>query len=452
MLDAFHHRPARAVAILWLGVLLLTAGPAGAWTPPAQLDAALAAEDWPVIDRLLATIENSPGQVIRGHAALALNRNNLAVCHFNGLGDDDQRAWLVWVQAFAARHSDRAIAHYFRGDAFARLGRWGEARRAFDRALALRPTHALALNARAVVDVATGRWGEARDGFRDALASEPTLADAHANIGALLLHRRAGFRGAVRAYTAALQHSPDFALARVGLASAQVASGRARDAEPTLRALGAVDRCVAPLVAENLVATAAYMSGRRAGPQFADAEAGTTLDRRLDSVFANPSSQGAWNGLTNHLGRNPQDLGTAMQAIGGMAATNPDFAQRALGPVNRGIEWNAGAAQAFGSAMGGLQVGVEAGKDLFKAKATYDFGPLANYQNRVTENNLATFQDFHKTITGAAPTFQAPGGVTMDLSSAHEDLGDWPFVVRYGLLYPITAVAAAPAPTSGGVR
>lgn len=74
--------------------------------------------------------------------------------------------------------------------------------------------------------------------YRAALQLDPNQADAHLNLGTLLLNR-GGFEEAANHFTAVLRGAPDFVPALIGLASAQAELGR-RD-----RALEAVNRALA---------------------------------------------------------------------------------------------------------------------------------------------------------------------------------------------------------------
>ena len=95
-----------------------------------------------------------------GHACLWLNRNDESLTLFLSLADDRAgRAWLEWTETFVKEHDGAPVAHYLRGDALARSGRWVEAIDCYHKALNTRGDFALALNARGVAYAELGwRW------------------------------------------------------------------------------------------------------------------------------------------------------------------------------------------------------------------------------------------------------------------------------------------------------
>jgi hypothetical protein len=119
------------VGFLWLNALLLTAGHAqDAWKLDPQLETAILKEDWQtVIKRLGSNTNLSPAAAfVKAHAYLALNKNNESLCLFLGNSSKTSlQKWEQWTQAFAKKHPQQAIAHYFMGDALARLQQWDTA-------------------------------------------------------------------------------------------------------------------------------------------------------------------------------------------------------------------------------------------------------------------------------------------------------------------------------------
>ncbi len=120
-------------------------------TAPATTQAAILGQNWRAVAADFDSGRAALPTVLRGHAYLALNRPNDALCQLALLTDSDRHTWDEWTRAFVAAHDDASVAHYLRGDAHARLRQWGEALREFDRALAINPRSVLALNARGVV-------------------------------------------------------------------------------------------------------------------------------------------------------------------------------------------------------------------------------------------------------------------------------------------------------------
>ncbi|MBI3302861.1 MAG: tetratricopeptide repeat protein, partial [Deltaproteobacteria bacterium] len=121
-----------------------------AWKADPQLEAAIIKEDWSKVASLLDSDSALPpaARLVKAHAYLVLNRNNESLCLFLSVSsEDDLRQWEEWAQSFAKKNPRGAIAHYFRGDALARLRQWDAALKAFNKTLELHPNHPLALNA-----------------------------------------------------------------------------------------------------------------------------------------------------------------------------------------------------------------------------------------------------------------------------------------------------------------
>ena len=207
--------------------LLLMAGPAIAKPSMAaldpQLEKAILAQDWEKVIRLLPK-EAEPNlpvslRLIKGHADLATNRNNESHCLFLRVRSERElQEWREWTEAFLRRHPGHAIALYLRGDSWARLRRWEEARACFQQGFRSDPNQALLRNAHGVVCAITQRYDEALEDLCRAAAAEPRLADAYANLGALAIAQREGATGAVTDLDQALAVSKDgvnFALAQV---------------------------------------------------------------------------------------------------------------------------------------------------------------------------------------------------------------------------------------------
>lgn len=254
-------------------------------------------EKWQPVVRLLDGVsEQTPDPVLRqltGHACLAVNRNNESVCLFLSVQVPEQRElWLRWAEGFARRHPGVPIAHYFHGDALARMEQWGAAVDRFTLAIMKTPDnrHALALNARGVARCASGDHRTARVDFTDALAlSNGQLADAHANIGVLSLQRKDGAAGGLQAFDNALQPelSPNFALALHGRGCLKVILGRFDDANGDLGRAEELTRSeqLVALYLANTVRYRAFWAGLQPNELLAmlssGEDAGTTFDARM---------------------------------------------------------------------------------------------------------------------------------------------------------------------------
>src|SRR6185503_5193335 len=136
-------------------------------TVPPEVEKALLGEDWSKVVELLAKVDGSTVspvlRLIKGHACLALNRNNQAIELFaSSANDHDRQEWRTWSQMIAEKYPKQAIALYLKGDAFARSKEWKAADECFEKALYLNPQCYLASNARGVVAHAVGNSLQAR--------------------------------------------------------------------------------------------------------------------------------------------------------------------------------------------------------------------------------------------------------------------------------------------------
>lgn len=165
--------------------------PASAQSVPyvdmGQVERAVLAEDWERILRLVNDNPSSPVlRAIRGHACLALNNNNESLRLLVSISSEaDSRQWQQWATEFADRNSRSAIAHYFKGDALARLQQWQASLAELNEATRLKPECYLAHNASGVVLHALGNARDARTEFAKALSHKKDFADAYASWGTL---------------------------------------------------------------------------------------------------------------------------------------------------------------------------------------------------------------------------------------------------------------------------
>lgn len=157
---------------------------------PDDVKKALLSEDWQrVADLLDNVVPNTPSPVLRlikGHACLALNRNNESLALFaSTLNDRSREQWQTWANDFVSRHGNIAIAWYFQGDAFARRKALDSASKTFDRAIELDAKCYLALNARGVVAHSVGNTLMARTYFVKATKAKEDFSDGFASRGTL---------------------------------------------------------------------------------------------------------------------------------------------------------------------------------------------------------------------------------------------------------------------------
>lgn len=250
-------RTRRMSRAVWIGVALSmlstvstasaqTARPSMSAIEQAVLDADAATgslkQNWEPVVRLLEDVTvQTPDPVLRmikGHACLATNHNNKSVCLFLSVQvPEDQKQWLQWAEDFANRNSNAPIAHYFKGDALARLGKWKDAITCFTSAVDHAPNkhHALALNARGAAKAQVGDYEVAFDDLLKASQQATDFSDAHANLGALSIAQREGATSALKDFTKAIRlarkSGHEFAVALYGRSCIEAVLGQDEQAE-----------------------------------------------------------------------------------------------------------------------------------------------------------------------------------------------------------------------------
>ena len=203
-----------------------------------ETESALLSGDWDTVAQLLDGIdEQSPSSVkrlIKGHACLALNRHDEAVTLIaKTSARGNLKSYHEWATELVGRNNANALAHYFAGDAFARLQNSEKAREAFDRAIALNSSLALAYNARGVVRAKGNDPDGAWDDFEAAIRRNPKLLDAYSNLGVLKFSQSA-FKGAKESFCSAASISTEATLPAIGKACCLFPEGRWKDGERQL--------------------------------------------------------------------------------------------------------------------------------------------------------------------------------------------------------------------------
>ena len=146
---------------------------------------------------------------------------------------------VVPPQAGAQEQHRAAVASFRDGLAAQQRGAWDEAARAYERAIAAEPQFAEAHANLGAVLMRLGRQAEAVAEYERALSIAPDLQAARINLG--LAHFRAGaVRDAVRVFDAALARDPSSVQARQLLGLSLVEAGRHADAIPYLEAVRAI--------------------------------------------------------------------------------------------------------------------------------------------------------------------------------------------------------------------
>lgn len=247
----------------WMTVLIIVAVAGTSWATGSTdgdtlpVKDALLAQDWRRVSALVGSARPSDTvtqQFLRGHAALALNRNDESTRNFLGVSNAEAVAeWEKWTVQFLQRNPNSSLAWFLRGDASARHQDWNEAVKAFSRAVELNQKNALAWNARGVVYALKGRWQEAQEDFDRAIYSDIKLADAYANRGVTYVLRSVGRRDALpTTFGEAIRLSKEFRLAQIGKACLQFGTGDWQDASTALRTQAKTKDPIGAVAAQNL--------------------------------------------------------------------------------------------------------------------------------------------------------------------------------------------------------
>ncbi|MCS7306165.1 MAG: tetratricopeptide repeat protein, partial [Thermoguttaceae bacterium] len=452
-----------------------------------QADAATGSlqENWrPVVQLLKEVTVNTPDAVyrlIKGHACLAANENNEAVCLFlTAQVPEAKTAWLQWAQDFCRRHPDSPIAHYYHGDALARLGKYQEAIQALSTAIAKAPSqrHALAFNARGVAYATEKQFRKAREDFQSAIdTSAQQLADAYANIGFLRIDTKEGPEAALKAFDQVLGNntsqpkkeglSPEYGLALEGRACIKLVLKQEESAHKDFELAFKYAHCAQTLVTWNRNRIIAYWQGMNeseflAALQGGD-QAGTTIDARIleakkawGEYVRNPT-QWNYNRFNEKFGALSSDQQERFytRVMQHTQITRPDFSQTFSSHRDTNANWNRPGGMARHVAdltqVGGIVAGVTitalqggaaapavAGTGGFWATKMRDW----TQHNWATANCLKALENKYGGIgvhTGAGAigmqSSSTPGGVDMSMAHVGIENGEWPFYAYYGLMF-----------------
>lgn len=402
-------------------------------TVDKQVKEAVLAEDWGKVAKLLDSVNpKTPSPVLRmikGHADLALNRNNESLCLFiSALSEDDLGKWEEWSQYFVKKNPNKAISHYFRGDALARMENWTEALLSFKLAMEISPKHSLTLNARGVASAAAGRWDEALVMFNETINASPTLIDAYANRGTLYIMRREGAEGAKSWFDRALKISPDFALALNGRGSAYVALGEWDKAKSDFERAQTFTTCL-PIVVDNMLAlqrARLEFVASKTDIMLAQANPGTETHAKLTTQKQTQAS--AFTRIDAvHLNRVRDMMPSESKR---KEAHSRDMATATMENV-----WNP-----LLSTMTKVPIvggAVQCLIDNNKAQAIRNRAFSKNVNETEKQvNRIAA--DYNTLKSGSGMPQQ--GGVSVDMRRAYIDKGDWPVVTWMGLGYYVRPV------------
>jgi len=437
-----------------------------------KVESAVLAEKWEKVANLLGSVEVTTAspvlRLIKGHACLALNRNNESLCLFLSVlqGDSLQdlgnlEKWQGWTQEFAGRNSNNAMGYYFRGDALARRQQWDEALNSFNKALEIDPSNAMILNARGVTYMAKGELALARTDFDSVIKAEPNYADAHANLGFRLIRKKDAAEGAIEAFNNALKYSPDFALAYHGRGCVRFILNQT-EAQADFDSALEKAPCAKLSFGANLFRIEAYMNGMNE-----------------DEMLAEVTSENPGMPLSLHYGESVGALNTALSTqrqsdinkfcnIANTLPANevnklytdhlvpyfdshPGSCEHTLEQFTTVNTWNKGGANvgigAIGGAMDALKYGAIAGVTLGTGGniwAGMGTAGVTGAAAEITKGNLNTWKNnnlaFSETMCNSLSNYRQMnnvGGVDIDFSGTIRDEGKWPFEAFFGLGYQV---------------
>ncbi len=394
----------------------------------SSIENALLNQDWEKVNRLIESEykDSIPPvlRMIKGHATLALNKNNESAELFKDSGSiDDYSGWLSWSTNLFQKRSDSPVAALFKGDALARMNKHNEAIKVFTTGLQKNPGHALILNARAVSYTSLQKWNEAILDIYSATKSDPSLADIHSNKGALNIRRSLGAPGALRGFNKALDISPNHVLARIGKASALYGMGDWASAQEILDEMSR-DKNFGHIAAINAAIIRDALSTAEL-VVLEEKSAGVAISIKAREKQAKLQS------LNKEILKS--DLSRIRNTF--VADTFTDFAK----PVKAFVDTYTGLKKIQKGDMAGA-VSKFAGvvSTIGKNASKY-----ANSQGQLSKINTQRFNNNMNELRSLSTSGQSGGVSTEDIRRSFVDKGDWGLLSRFLLQYPIQNVKTA---------
>lgn len=424
----------------------------------SSIEHALQAGQWSQLLALLGTPQRGEPawrQFLRGHAALALNRNDESVRSFlNGARPDAIGDWQKWATEYLQRHPGDSMAWYLRGDAHARGEAWSDAVDAFTKALKINESNALAWNARGVVHALKGRWGLAGNDFSAAMAKAPDFADACANTGIAYVLQSVGRKDALATtFGEANRKSRQFAIAKLGAASLQFGIGDWQQAAAAFQALSARNDPIGSVAAQNLAVVRFAERELLLRRDDAESFAGTSVT--VQSQTRGPSSLEA---LNQKILRN--EVGAA--AVGGYDRWSKESAA-ALLAVGKAFPVAAPAATAVAAGLALSAIGMGEAANRMREEAKSDkkvyvtqaiTESVDHYRKQPSIGNSTAVSNWLNSSSraeavsighnsGLSPTQMdaltrsgsTAGGAILNFQRAYTSKGAWGMYVPFGLVY-----------------
>lgn len=267
-----------------------------------KVEAALLAEDWERVAKLLDSVSpETPSSVLRmikGHAGLALNRNNGSVTLFYSMTVEDMKKYAQWGEAFASENSYKSMAHYFQGDVYSRIGDLPQAHKHFTKSIETNTSNYLAWNARGVISTLRKEYDNSMKDFNNALSLKPDFIDVNNNIAMMRINQGQGRKGAIKRFQSVIKSDSKFALAYHGLGCLELLKAQRLAPEENQNIQQALELLpdVQDLLIENETS-------------FADAY----LDKQAELLYADAGKEGTTIGV-NYSSRKTKLLEATKQA------------------------------------------------------------------------------------------------------------------------------------------
>lgn len=425
--------------VIFLFFMLIFTAPYG-FAVETSVEVAVLKSNWKEIIEILNkddTKASDPvARLILGHAYLALNKNNESLCIFIQTSSENEiKIWDKWTEGFVKRNSENAVAHYFKGDALARLEQWDAALMAFNKGLDIQPKNPLILNARGVIYVAKEQWDDALIDFHNVTKVNPSFADAHSNLGAMWIQRKTGAEGALESFNRAVEESLDFALALLGRGYAKFALGRFEEAQKDVEEVTKKTGCISAVLAENMAKIADWITTKDniELAKVTTQNVGVTLNSYLGRVDKGDLS--ALNPIARILGNNPEYRDMVTEKLNIIVANNPNFGTKIGQKISNGFNWT----DKTGGGMGWINLG----KAIDSGKVGVEVGGIklsaGNFGGDWYDQHISKTRVDHQGWDLLKNAYKSPidtiGGITTDPSAAFLEKGDWPFIPHYGLFY-----------------
>ena len=433
-----------ASLVLWLALACLGA-------PRPDLSSLAANGDWAQLAKEVessTTAMSTESQMLRAHAAVALNDGNAGVCGFAALVTDSDRAtWERWTSRLVAEHPSASAAHYLHGDGLARTADLAGAVREFDRAIALDSRNHLALSARGVVHTLLSQFDSALLDFVAALAVNPAFADAYVNRGFLYLRQKGSAVSGMKAFDAALKLTPRANMALLGKAQTLVALGRGVGAIADLDAINIPCKAWRDLVADdrNKLFTWIREESESKLALLANADVGTQLIDALKELGAKRDPAAAKKVIDIVSSTNdPTIRNKGTLALQSMEKTQPDMA-KAIGQAltQKKVETEIQRGQLLKESSRTVELKAEIGGKLGKGgtgvEATTTAGAKADLKAYSAEQlkKLSVTEAGTKLLDAKLESgkAQTSGAQSDDLRLATMENGEAPRIYHNSLLY-----------------